>query len=68
MADRMPLEDADTTEFRVECPYCGERVDIYLEPDVQGTLVMDCEVCCQPWRVDVTRDRQYRYVEVSRGD
>ena len=34
----------------VECPYCGEAVEIYLEPDVMGTLVQDCEVCCNPWR------------------
>ena len=45
----MPFEDPDATEFQVTCPYCGERVEIYLEPDVMGTLVMDCEVCCQPF-------------------
>ena len=55
-------------QFYVNCPYCGEEVEIYLEPDVMGTLVQDCEVCCRPWRVDVSRDREYRYVEVTRGD
>lgn len=64
----MAIDDADATEFHVTCPYCGEAVEIYLEPDVSGTLVMDCEVCCRPWRVDVTRDNQYRYVDISRGD
>jgi len=64
----MALEDVDATEFEVTCPYCGEQVTIYLEPDVLGTLVQDCEVCCQPWRVDVSRDSEYRYVDVSRGD
>jgi hypothetical protein len=24
--------------FVVNCPYCGEDVEIYLEPDVRGTL------------------------------
>lgn len=66
--DAMSLDDPDTTEFLVACPYCGESVEIYLEPDVQGTLVMDCEVCCRPWQVQVTRDSEYRYVDVSRGD
>jgi hypothetical protein len=41
---------------------------MYLEPDVMGTLVQDCEVCCKPWQVHVTRDREYRYVDVTRGD
>jgi predicted DCC family thiol-disulfide oxidoreductase YuxK len=43
--------------FAVQCPYCGEVVEIYLEPDVRGTLVQDCEVCCNPIQVIVTRDR-----------
>ena len=54
--------------FSVNCPYCGEVVEIYLEPDVRGTLVHDCEVCCNPWKVRVVRDGDERYVEVERGD
>ena len=42
-------------QFLVTCPYCGEQVEIYLEPDVRGTFVQDCEVCCNPWRVRVHR-------------
>jgi len=61
-------EAAGDTEFTVVCPYCGEDQTIYLEPDVVGTLVQDCEVCCKPWQVRVTRDHEYRYVEVTRGD
>ena len=34
--------------FLVTCPYYGEAVEIYLEPDVEGSLVQDCEVCCAP--------------------
>jgi hypothetical protein len=64
----MSFDDPDTTTFNVICPYCGEEVQVYLEPDVQGSLVIDCEVCCQPWHVHVTRDRDYRYLDVSRGD
>ena len=59
--------DLETT-FPVTCPYCGESVEIYLEPDVTGTLVMDCEVCCRPWQVRVGYDDGERYVEVLRGD
>ena len=41
------------------CPYCGEEVDIDID-DTGGTrqsYVQDCPVCCQPWQVEVTRDR-----------
>jgi hypothetical protein len=62
------FDEVDATEFDVTCPYCGEDVRIYLEPDVHGTLVQDCEVCCRPWQVHVSRDAEYRYVDVSRGD
>jgi Cysteine-rich CPXCG len=43
--------------LEVQCPYCGERVEIAIEADVWGSLVQDCEVCCNPWQVTVTRDR-----------
>ena len=56
------------TEFQVMCPYCGEEVEIYLEPDVRGTLVQDCEVCCNPWLVRITRDGDDRWIDVRRGD
>jgi hypothetical protein len=56
------------TEFVVSCPYCGERVEIFVEPDLMGTLVQDCEVCCRPWQVRVGYDDGERYVEVIRGD
>lgn len=55
------------TDF-VTCPYCGEEIEIYLEPDVHGSLVMDCEVCCNPWNVRVTGSGEDRWVEVSRAD
>jgi hypothetical protein len=55
-------------EFLVTCPYCGEDVEIYLEPDVHGTLVQDCEVCCNPWRVRIVGSGAERYVEVTRCD
>ncbi|HYH82532.1 MAG TPA: CPXCG motif-containing cysteine-rich protein [Longimicrobium sp.] len=44
--------DCDAT---VDCPYCGEAVEITLDPG-SGTrqeYVEDCEVCCRPWQVSV---------------
>ncbi|HKB09117.1 MAG TPA: CPXCG motif-containing cysteine-rich protein [Vicinamibacterales bacterium] len=55
-------------EFEVICPYCGEQIEIYLEPDVRGTFVQDCEVCCNPWRVRVSGSGEDRYVDVTRAD
>lgn len=52
----------------VTCPYCGEEVEVYLEPDLHGTFVQDCEVCCNPWRMRVRRGHDAREVEVCRAD
>jgi hypothetical protein len=54
--------------FVVTCPYCGEDVEIYIEPDVTGTFIQDCEVCCNPWRVRVTGEDGGRRVDVRRAD
>jgi hypothetical protein len=54
--------------FFVTCPYCGEDVEIYIEPDVRGSFVQDCEVCCNPWRVQVRQAGGDRYVELRRAD
>jgi len=54
--------------FPVTCPYCGEPADLYLESDVSGTFVQDCEVCCNPWTVHVEADGDDRHVSVERAD
>jgi hypothetical protein len=36
------------SQFDVTCPYCGEDVEIFLEPDVSGSLVQDCEGAAIP--------------------
>ena len=66
-----PTGDADLTDdsFAVSCPYCGEEIDLYIEPDVRGDLVQDCEVCCNPWLVRVVIDEdEQRSVVISRAD
>lgn len=54
--------------FMVTCPYCGEEMEIYLEPDVGGRLIQDCEVCCNPWQVRVVGGEDDRWVEVTKAD
>ena len=55
-------------QFLVTCPYCGETSEIYLEPDVGGRLIQDCEVCCNPWQVRVFGDGDERWVDVTKAD
>jgi transposase-like protein len=49
-----------STFVPVSCPYCGEESE--LDVDEGGgsrqSYVQDCPVCCQPWQVEVTRDRE----------
>ncbi len=54
------MEMDDT--FQVACPYCGEELEIYVEPDVHGSYVQDCEVCCQPMLITVTDEDNGRSV------
>jgi hypothetical protein len=54
-----PMGDGTAdTEAVVTCPYCGEEVEIALDPGsgAMQDYVEDCQVCCQPWRVTVAYD------------
>lgn len=55
-------------EFLVTCPYCGEEVEIYVEPELRGSFIQDCEVCCNPWRVRVSSDGDERFIDIARAD
>jgi hypothetical protein len=42
-------------ERAVQCPYCGETIDILLDTSVlQQNYIEDCQVCCRPITIDVT--------------
>jgi hypothetical protein len=52
----------------VTCPYCYEQLEVYIDPDTEGELVRDCDVCCHPWTVHVSRDAAGAlYVQVTRA-
>ena len=39
----------ELVEKSVDCPYCGESIDVLLdESDAGQTYVEDCQVCCRP--------------------
>lgn len=51
-----PLGDGTAeTEATVQCPLCGQAVEIALDPagGAEQEYVEDCQVCCRPWRVSV---------------
>jgi hypothetical protein len=53
----------------VQCPYCFEMVELDLDPDTRGVVTQDCEVCCHPWTLHITRDSEGEFhVDVERGD
>ena len=54
----------------VDCPYCGEPLEITIDPSVgQQDDLEDCQVCCQPiqFRIRVSADGQSR-IDVRRED
>jgi len=63
LIDAVPPDDDDfplgyataDTGAAVHCPYCGEVVEIALDPGGGAVqeYVEDCQVCCRPWRVRV---------------
>jgi hypothetical protein len=69
--DDEDLEHRTDTEASVTCPYCGEHLEISLDPGSGAVqdYVEDCQVCCQPWRVMVTYHRDgHADVAVEQAD
>jgi hypothetical protein len=63
-SDDEPEDDPADSEATVLCPYCGEQVEIAVDPTGGSTqsYVEDCQVCCQPWQVTVRIDRRGKAV------
>ena len=57
LEEEFPLGDGTAdTESVVTCPYCAQEIEIGLDPG-GGSMqqyVEDCQVCCQPWTVNVS--------------
>lgn len=54
----------------VQCPYCGERNEIYI--DFSGgqtqSYVEDCQVCCRPWQVRIVIHNNEPEIKLARSD
>ncbi len=47
----------DQVETTVDCPYCGEGIDVLLDPsEPDQNYIEDCQVCCRPIVFDVSTD------------
>lgn len=52
----------------VQCPWCLELVELVIDPETEGSYIEDCEVCCRPWQIFVTRDaRRVPHITIDRG-
>ncbi|SHI90595.1 Cysteine-rich CPXCG [Mesonia phycicola] len=38
-------------EHFFQCPYCWEEISMLLDPSTTQTYVEDCEVCCNPIKI-----------------
>ena len=44
-----------THDVQIQCPYCGESVDIIIDgSQEQQNYIEDCSVCCRPMELSVT--------------
>ena len=41
----------------MDCPYCGERIEILIDCSVpRQSYIEDCSVCCKPISLDVSTE------------
>lgn len=54
---------------RRSCPYCGEPLEISIDPSAESqSYVEDCQVCCAPFVVTVELGSNEPWVELTRED
>ena len=43
------------TEKTIQCPYCGESIDIFVDCSIDDQeYIEDCQVCCCPIVINAT--------------
>jgi len=46
-------------ETSVQCPYCGETIQVLIDTSVQQqSYIEDCQVCCRPINFAVCLDNE----------
>jgi hypothetical protein len=52
-----PYIMAPLEEHTILCPYCGETLEVLIDPQEAGHgYIEDCQVCCRPIRFQVHTD------------
>jgi hypothetical protein len=58
-----------TRTERTSCPYCGEPIELVVDPsEAYQEYVEDCFVCCRPMVVTVTVEDDELQVQVRSED
>ena len=56
-------------ERKVNCPYCGEVIDVLIDCSVlHQSDIEDCQVCCRPINFDVTMIQDGKLTVVVSGE
>ncbi len=51
----------------MQCPYCGETQTLMVDTTLpDGSLVEDCQVCCQPMVLEIRLDGDQPSVDARR--
>jgi hypothetical protein len=61
--------DPQLLDRKIRCPYCGETMEIVLDPSAgPQSYIEDCRVCCQPMGISfVPEDGDLRSIQVERA-
>ena len=57
------------TPHTIDCPYCGEPVEILLDASIPSQqYIEDCQVCCRPITLTVDVDDDSAIAVRARGE
>jgi hypothetical protein len=57
-------------ELETNCPYCGEPITLVVDEGggAHQHYIEDCEVCCRPMQVRISRHEDDISIDVTRTD
>lgn len=65
------MDGRQMDEQTIQCPYCGESLQVLVDPSEVGTeMIEDCQVCCRPieLRLEYAADGGVGRLVVGRDD
>jgi hypothetical protein len=53
----------------IDCPYCGEAIELQIDSgDVDSAYTEDCQVCCRPIEISVSRGHDDEIILAVRSE